>query len=362
MKRILVTFAGGHLAHGICRALRASQEEFYIIGVDSSKFHVYLAEADETHVCPRGTDPNYVDVIADIANESNADFIWPMHDDEVFAIAGAVDRLPIRTWVPPLEVVARGRDKYAATKHLERSGVKVPKTFMLNDVSDLEAAFDALNGDVWLRKNVGAGGKGAFRTKSFEHARLWIDMSDDWGEFQAAEVLTGPGNYTCDQLWRDGELIASQHQERVISSGSDIATRGVPGRGVQKADAPPEVFETAVAAVKAMMPVPDGVFRIDMTPNSDGVNCVTEVDAGRFSSGGPVNWFELGYNFAYDAIRIGFGEKIDHETPVMNPYSNDQFGIGGRNRSQIFLTESEVDEKQSQFEKRLKRLEGSSNL
>ena len=319
MKRILVTFAGGHLAHGICRALRASPEEFYIVGTDASKFHVYLAEADETHVSPRGSDPNFIEVISEIATETEVDFIWPMHDDEVNAVAHAADRLPARTWVPPAEVVALGRDKIGSNKHLEAAGVSVPRTILLNDESDLHAAMDELGGEVWLRKNVGAGGKGAFRTDNFEHARLWIDMSDDWGEFQAAEVLPGPGNYTADQLWRKGELVASQHQERVISSGSDIATRGVPGRGVQKADAPSEVFETAVAAVKAMMPEPDGIFRIDMTPNRKGINSVTEVDAGRFSSGGPVNWFELGYNFAYDAIRIAFDEPLDHEIPVMNP-------------------------------------------
>lgn len=353
MKRILVTFAGGHLAHGICRALRASPEEFYIIGTDSSKFHVYLAEADETHVSPRGSDPEFIKVISEIATESNADFIWPMHDDEVYAVAGAADRLPARTWLPPVEVVALGRDKIAAIKHLEAAGVPVPRTVLLNDESDLRAAMSEFGGDIWLRKNVGAGGKGAFRTSNFDHARLWIDMNDEWGEFQAAELLPGPGNYTCDQLWRKGELVASQHQERVISSGKDIASRGVQGRGVQKADAPPEVFETAVAAVNAFMPEPDGVFRIDMTPNRKGINSVTEVDAGRFSSSGPVNWFALGYNFAYDAIRIGFGESLNHETPIINPYASDHFGIGGRNRSQIFLSQSQVDKKQSEFEQRL---------
>ena len=46
--RVLVTGAGGAPATNYVRSLRLAPEQFYLIGVDCSPYHLPLAETDET--------------------------------------------------------------------------------------------------------------------------------------------------------------------------------------------------------------------------------------------------------------------------------------------------------------------------
>lgn len=349
MKRILVTFAGGHLAHGVCMALRAAPEPVYIVGTDSSKFHLHQAEANETHLVPRGNEPDYAEILSQIIEEANVDFVWPMHDDEVESVAKIAHLLPARTWLPPIDVINISRDKLATNQCLKAAGVPAPNTVLIETPEDLESALERFNGEVWLRANTGAGSKGAFKTSDLAEARWWLDKQEGWGSFTAAELLPGEGQYTQDLIWKNGKLVACQFQTRLIQGRTNMAQRGPVGRGVQQADAPDEVNTITQAAVRAVMPEPDGLFRVDMTTDRDGVPNVTEVDAGRFSSGGPVNWHHLGYNLAYTALRLAFHEPLDHDTPVMNPYPKDYVAIGGRNRPQVFLSVSQADEKEQEL-------------
>ncbi len=346
MKRILVTFAGGLLAHGICTALRASKEPLYIIGTDSSKFHVHQAEADEIHLVPRGSEPDYIEILSQVARETKPDLIWPMHDDEVDRVAAVADSLPWRTWLPPMDVVSVCRDKLATNLVLKEAGVPVPETILVNTKDDLEKALDTLGGEIWLRATVGAGGKGAFQTSDLDKAIEWVEQNDGWGTFTAAEVLQGPKDLTQDLIWKNGELIACQYQHRLLK-GYKTATDGPPaGRGVQLADAPDEVNVIAEQSVRAVMPEPDGLFRVDMVEGPGGVPHVTEVDCGRFSSGGPVNWYSLGINLAHVALKLAFDEPLDFETPVINPYPKDYLAIGGRNTPQTFMPMRLADEQE----------------
>lgn len=357
MKRVLVTFAGGRLALGISRALRAAPEPVHLIGVDSAPYHLHQAEADELHLVPRATEPDYINVLCDVAMESKADFIWPMHDAEVERVSEAANSLPARTWLPPASVVRLCQDKMASSLRMKQAGVPVPEGVFIETPEDLEKAFDVCGGEIWLRANSGTGGAGALRTSDIGQAVMWLDLHSGWHRFMAAEVLPGPNDLSWEAVWKDGKLIAAQAKTRLVRGNTGISISGVMGRAVIQHDAPPEVREVASRAVRALVPEPDGIFRVDMMADADGTPNVTEVDAGRFGSTGVSYWHRFGFNFPYQALRIGFGEPIDYETPVIDPAPKDIIAIAGVNRNMEFVKLSDVESGETKFRERRSRLQ-----
>ena len=67
MKKILLTTASGPLATGIIRAIRALDEPYYIIGVDSNHLHIHGTDAEEKILVPRIKDRNHF-VLCDLEN------------------------------------------------------------------------------------------------------------------------------------------------------------------------------------------------------------------------------------------------------------------------------------------------------
>lgn len=352
MKRVLVTLASGTLATGVIRSLRVGDPDIHIIGVDSSKYHIHQSEADELHLVPRADDPRFVDILVEIAKESNADFIWPMHDAEIGIVSENAAQIPVHTWVPPVEVCQVSRDKLATAERMQEAEVPAPPTVLIETQGDLKDAYEKLGPELWLRARSGAGGKGAFRAASIEHATYWMDINEGWGTFIAAEAIPDHGDYSWESLWKDGKLIAYQDETRIVKGNPGISQSGVKSRGVLLRSAPAEVTRVAEAAVRALMPEPDGMFRVDMVGDANGVPRVTEVDAGRFGSGGVAYWHDFDYNFAYEALRMAFNEPINYEIPVANPIPGDMASITGLNQGKTLLKMSEVDPLVKELEER----------
>lgn len=354
MKRVLVTFAGGHLAIGVCEALRAGPEPVHLIGIDSSSYHTHLAMADETHLAPRADEPDYIDILSQIAIDTKSDFIWPMHDAEVERVSEVADQLPARTWLPPHEVVKISRNKLTTYQKLKAAEVPVPETMPVETQHDLEEAFDRFSGEIWLRAATGAGGAGAFKTDNPGYAKFWLDMHTGWGRFTAAEVLPGPADFLQDSIWDHGKLIAMQSQTRLLRGTPSISLPGVTARGSATSDAPKEIDEIGLAAVQAIMPEPHGIFRVDFFAGADGVPRVTEVDAGRFTTNGPNNWYPTRpeINLPTTVLKLAFGEPIDFEAPLYNPYPKDLQYVAAINRPRIFVKRSEVARQEEELKAR----------
>ncbi len=342
-KRVLITLAGGNLGLPVSEALRAAPEDIYLIGTDSSQYHVHLAEADEVHVIPRANEPDFINVLAKVARESKADFIWPQHDAEIEVVSKYADQLPAKTWLPPHDVVASTADKRKTYELLKAAGVPTPETIDLFKRDDLVTAFKEFDGQVWLRSATGGGGAGALKASDISHAEAWVDMHDGWGNFTASEVLPGPGDYVWDSVWDRGQLIVAQRQTRVVRGITGLSLAGVTSRGVLACDGPDGVEEFGIAAIKALAPKPHGVFRVDFMTGANGVPSVTEIDAGRFTSGDAVIWFNQGVNLPHTVLKIAFGEPIDFETPLLDPYPKDIVAINAISRAPVFIKRTEID-------------------
>jgi hypothetical protein len=238
---------------------------------------------------------------------------------------------------------------------LEAAGVPAPPSLLVETPADLKQAFKQFGPDVWLRARQGAGSRGAYRAPSYDLGSAWLDIHDGWGRFMAAEVMPGPLELSWESIWKEGELIAGQVETRVVRGNIGISLPGVSNRGVLLRDGPPEAAAVAELAVKALMPVPDGIFRVDLISDSAGSPRVTEVDAGRFGAGGVAYWHEYGYNWAYEALRIGMGEPVGYPTPVTNPCPPDMASITGFNRMISFIKMADVDALAHEYEQRRER-------
>lgn len=55
-KRVLVTGAGGPGGVNVTRAFQLADEKIFLLGIDSNRYHIFLAETDAREVVPRATD------------------------------------------------------------------------------------------------------------------------------------------------------------------------------------------------------------------------------------------------------------------------------------------------------------------
>ena len=83
MKRILVTGAGGSPSVNFIRSLRASDEEYYIVGTDADKYYLQRAEVDARYMAPLTNDSKYIDFLNYVIEKEKIDFVHAQNDVEV---------------------------------------------------------------------------------------------------------------------------------------------------------------------------------------------------------------------------------------------------------------------------------------
>lgn len=345
--------ASGPLATGIISAIRALDEPYRIIGLDTNDLHVLAADVDERILSPRISDPRFVSYIRQIITETQPDLFWPLHDDEM-PIFAAINDLGVPTFLPDPETFAITQDKMTSIEHYERNGVAVPKTLHIDEKADLEKAFTLFGGDVWLRAQRGAGGKGALRTSDIDDAVRWLDLNRGWGEFTAAEVLTG-ADCMAETIWNRGELIFAHSRTRPDGTPGLLRPPNLT-RNRLISGAPVSVLETAIKAIKSVSEKPHGMMFVDQKLNSEGVPHVTEVNTGRFSTGGSFTWHEQGFNPAGAILKIVFGEDLGFDVPQINPFPVDTYKISGQAFPTMFLPVNAPDPLRKHLEARLASL------
>lgn len=318
MKRILVTGAGGSAAANFIKCLRTADEDFYLVGCDADKRHLELtAGLDAKYVAPRIDNSDYIRKINELIRREKIEFLHPQPDVEVGFISENREKLKAKTYLPAKKTIRICQDKMSLVDLLEKAGIPVAESCLIENEKDLRAAIKTLlpkAGKVWLRAIRGAGSKASLPITEFEHGKMWIDYWSQmkgvgWGDFMACEFLPGK-EFAFQSIWRNGRLITSQARERLeyffghLMPSGQTSTPSV-ARTTHRAD----VNTTAANAVKAVDGQATGVFCIDIKENAEGVPCVTEINAGRFFT--TSNFFaEAGSNMPYYYVKMAYGEDI----------------------------------------------------
>ena len=221
-------------------------------------------------------------------------------------------------FLPTGSVIRVCADKYRLATRLRTAGIPVPATYPVRRLGELEAIFRRLGrrGRAWCRVRTGAGALGAIPVDGPAQARAWIaywrDMRDvPVTAFTISEYLPGR-DFGCQSVWKDGRLVLIKTYERLsyLGSGSQPALVSSVA-ALAKTVFDPRIVDTCARAIRTLDSRASGVFSADLKENVHGVPCLTEINAGRFSSA--TNIFDLTgkQNMATTYVQLALDEPVE---------------------------------------------------
>lgn len=312
MIRILIAGAGGSAAANFIRSLRESSEKFFIIGVDTNKYHLQASDVDRAYIVPESSKKNYIAALNKIIKKEKIVAFYPQSDAEVLIASRNSKKIHALTFLPPYKVVKNCQNKNLLIKRLMRIGVPVPETIGLENEEEIDKFLKKYK-RIWLRATQGAGSKAALPVSNKIQINGWLDY---WGKrgiskrkFMLSEFLPGK-EYAFQSIWKEGILITSQARERVEYLFGSIMPSGQSSTpSIAKTVHKKSVNEIACKAILAIDPNPNGIYSVDLKENKKNTPCVTEINAGRFFT---TSYFytAAGVNMPYQYMQLLLGKKI----------------------------------------------------
>lgn len=339
MKRILVTGAGGNASRNFVESLNLSSESFHIVGSDTNKIHLECSPLHGRYLLPPCKDPSYLKKLCKLIELEKIDFIHPQPDPEVDFISAHRAQIPVKQFLPSHSTIARAQDKVQTNTQLKKANVPCPLSFHLKgleQLSDILASLQKPNQpSVWLRAILGAGSKAALPIQTVQQAEQWIDY---WRckarmvptDFMLSELLPG-SEFAFQSLWKDGQLITSMARERIEYMFGNIMPSGQSSSpSIAKTVHRDDVNEIATQAIRAIDPVPHGVYCVDLKEDAQKKPCVTEINAGRFFT--TSNFLSsAGLNMPYYYTKLAFGETLP-SLKTYNAVEKDLYWVRGVDR------------------------------
>jgi hypothetical protein len=316
--RVLVTGAGTGAANNLIRSLKAGDPSLSVIGCHDDRFILKKSVAGRNYLTSAVTRPSFLAELGRIVNAERIDLLVPTADTEVRVVSRARHRIPCRIFLPRHSVIERCQDKCALARFLRAGYVAAPLTCPVTDLEKMAGPFRRLSVEqplVWCRVRRGNGSVGAIPVNTLEQARSWVRY---WAEmrgvparaFTLSEYLPGR-DFGCQSLWSAGRLVLIKTFERLsyVVRGSH-ASRVSSLAALTKTVVEPSVVDVCTAAIVRLDRRASGVFCIDLKENANGVPCVTEINAGRFSMS--TNMYDLSgkHNMAMTYVRVALGERV----------------------------------------------------
>ena len=348
-KKILITGAGSAQSNATINCLLMANCPEEIIGVGADKYDLMFCRAKKLYLMPHAREPDHEKVLLKIIESEKPDMIHFQHDLEVWKalhFRDKIESLGVKMLVPDFETVDTCVHKYKTWVKLKKAGIKVPNNILIKNKKDLRNAFYELSnrfGKIWLRaKSIGNGGKGSLSVGDYEEAERWIDRNNGWGEFLAAEHLTEK-SVTWLSIWLNGSLVVAQGRRRHAWAYSGLSPSGVTGiTKICETVRDTIVDEIAIKSIKAITPVPNGIFGVDMTYDQDGVPNTTEINISRFFT--TIQFFaEAGLNMPTmlrDIVLYGCLPKLNIN---INPLPEGLLWLRALDEHPIITTKEKID-------------------
>jgi carbamoyl-phosphate synthase large subunit len=318
--RVLVLGAGSGAANNLIRSLQAGDPSILIVGCHDDRFLLRNSLADRNYLVPAPGRASFVVAVRRVVGAERIDLLLPATDGDVEVASRLGRRLGCRMFLPRRATLALCRDKYRLTTFLGARGLPVPATYALTNGRAIDRAFRRLpqGSRAWCRIRAGNGALGSVPVESPPQVRAWIRC---WTElrrvpataFTLSEYL--PGRDFCHQsLWRDGTLVLGKTYERLSYFGAGNQPGAVSSVAtLAKTVSEPGVAEVATAAIRAVDPAPSGAFTVDLRENGVGVACITEINAGRLSSGTNVLDLTGKHNMTLTYVRLALGDPVEFQ-------------------------------------------------
>lgn len=322
-KRLLISGAGSGASNNLIRSLRAGDPSFVVIGYHDDQFVLRNSAAERNYVIPPAERAGWLPALRRVLTSEQVDLVLPTSDSDVAVLSHARAHLRDRLFLPAASVIRICADKYRLTTRLRAKGIPAPATYPVRGLGQLEAIFRRLDrrGRAWCRVRTGAGALGAIPVDGPAQARAWIaywrDMRDvPVTSFTVSEYLPGR-DFGCQSVWKDGRLVLIKTYERLSYLGSGNQPALVSSvAALAKTVFDRRVVDTCVRAIRALDSRASGVFSADLKEDVRGVPCLTEINAGRFSSA--TNIFDLTgkQNMAATYVQLALDEPVE----IQNEY------------------------------------------
>jgi carbamoyl-phosphate synthase large subunit len=319
-----------------------------IIGMGSEPTDLVLSNAKRKYLIPYADSKNYEEELLKILNYEKPDLVHFQNDLEIFEASKIRDKIlntGTSIFMPDHDVIDTCVNKYKTQIKWESAGVKVPKTIMLNNESDLKLAFRTLanrEGKIWLRaSSIGGGGKGALPTNDYEFGKRWIDRFNGWGDFIAAELLT-PDTVTWLSIWHEGKLIVAQTRIRKGWTHGNRTLSGVTGvTKVGQTYSSDLVTEVAKESIYAVDSKPHGIYGVDMAYNTKNYPIPTEINISRFFT--TILFFtQAGLNMPEIFKDIALYNEFPKLVRTINPLQDGLLWLRGMDTKPLLLHESDL--------------------
>ncbi|MDK1028174.1 MAG: carboxylate--amine ligase [Anaerolineae bacterium] len=287
--KVIIGGAGGAPSEGVINSLLRSGDPELIYGMGSIPTDLVLSSAKKKFLVPISSDPAYEKSLLTLLDNEKPNLLHFQNDLEIFEISKMREKIlekGVTLYMPPHDVIDTCVHKYKSYLCFKNSGLKVPENIFINNSGDLKKAFSKLgskDGKIWLRaSSIGGGGQGSLPTNDFSLAKGWIDHYHGWGAYIASEMLT-PDSATSLSIWHNGKLIVAQSRKREGWIHGNRTVSGVTGvTKVGRTISCKTIDMVAMASVKAVSPIPHGIYGVDMTYDSEGVPNPTEINISRF--------------------------------------------------------------------------------
>ncbi len=315
--RLLITSAGRGASNNLVRSLRAGDRSHVVVGCHDDQFVLKNSAADRNYLVPPPGHCGWLDALRHVVAVERIDLVIPVTDTDVVALSRARAALGRRVFLPRAAVVDVCQDKYRLLARLRAHGVPAPATHPVTELTGLGGLFRRLRRQplVWCRARTGTGALAAIPVRTAGHARNWIEYWRDVrgvpvSAFVLSEYLPGR-DFGCQSLWKDGRLVLVKTYERLSYLGTgnqpaEVSSVSALARTVVE----PDVVECCVRAIRLLHRAASGVFSVDLKGDADGSPCITEINAGRFSSA--TNLLDLvgTHNMAATYVNLALGEPV----------------------------------------------------
>ena len=317
-RRLLLTRAGTGTANNLVRSLRAGDHDITVVGCHHDRFALRKSTADVNYLVHAPSHPAFAAALRRVIETERIDLLIPTTDIEVRMLADLQGALPCRLFLPHPGVIKRCQDKHDLAAFLRCRGIAAPLTYAISGLDDVDEVFARLAPPipVWCRVRTGSGALGATPVRTSQQARDWIRW---WGEvgaipapaFTLSTYLPGR-SFSAQSLWKDGRMILVKTFERLspfVGGGQPSGVSSV--AALARTVTEPRVVETCTAAIRALDERASGVYCFDLKGDTDGIPCITEINAGRFSMS--TNLYDLAgkHNMAAMSVRLALDEPVD---------------------------------------------------
>jgi hypothetical protein len=350
--KILITGVGGPTPRSFAISLLkyGNIPELEIIGTDINPLSIGLYQNDlfkHTRLIAPASDPNaYWADIGKLIADYHIDLAVILPELEVLAWSKRLKEgtLPCKALIPDLSLAELLVDKAKMTEVLMPLGVVPASVAFKRDETNIDAIFDRLGSEFWVRSSAGTSGLGSLKVDSPDALRNWIQINPGVDNFLASQYLPGR-NLACKLLYFEGELIRSASAERVNYIMAKVAPSGITGNtSFGRLLKEPELVETAVKAMESLFSATGakkhGFFTADFKEDSSGTPFITEINVRHvaftqcFAAGGA--------NFASDTVRLLFADQTFDRNYKMYEFEKDLIFLRDVDSLPVLMKETDL--------------------